>query len=89
MIRSPSSHFLPSSLYIPNLKNLYFMSTRRTFLHTLGVGAGLSALAPTLLSAAPLDISASRPAKKLRVALMGLGSYANRVAEHDADELRQ
>lgn len=57
------------------------MSTRRTFLHNLGVGAGLSALAPTLLAATPPEISSTRPAQKLRVAIMGLGSYGTRVAE--------
>lgn len=57
------------------------MSNRRTFLHNLGLGAGLSALAPTLLSATPAEISSARPAQKLRVAIMGLGSYGTRVAE--------
>ena len=56
------------------------MSNRRTFLHNLGLGAGLSALTPTLLSATPAGNSSARPAPKLRVAIMGLGSYGTRVA---------
>lgn len=56
------------------------MSTRRTFLHHLGLGAGLSALTPTLVSADFYQTPPPPSVRKLRVALMGLGSYANRVA---------
>lgn len=56
------------------------MSSRRHFLRNLSVGIGLSGLAQTHTRAfSPL--LPLRQEKKLRVALMGLGSYANRVAE--------
>lgn len=57
------------------------MNSRRTFLHNLSLGAGLSALTPSLLEATPSENDPAQPARKLRVALMGLGSYADRVAE--------
>ena len=58
------------------------MNTRRAFLQTLVAGAGLTSLSAyadpseALFPQAPAD-----PTRKLRVALMGLGSYATRVAD--------
>ena len=55
------------------------MNSRRDFLQKLSVGLGAAALAP-LSSSASLFPTFKKPDKKLRVALMGLGGYANIVA---------
>ncbi|TDB65797.1 Gfo/Idh/MocA family protein [Arundinibacter roseus] len=57
------------------------MSTRRDFLQNMGLGIGFASLAPTLLQTTQAAGISQNPAPKLRVALMGLGSYATRVAE--------
>ena len=57
------------------------MSSRRSFIQKLTVAAAglpLAQFATTLPHNAPLP---ARQGAKLRVAIMGLGSYANRVAE--------
>lgn len=54
------------------------MHTRRKFLQTLSVGAGSLAVL-SASGAVPFRLKPGQ--KKLRVALMGLGSYAKRVAE--------
>lgn len=55
------------------------MSSRRTFLQNLSVGLGAIALSPASSSAAFWTAS-KKPGRQLRVALMGLGGYANIVA---------
>lgn len=55
------------------------MNSRRDFLQKLSVGLGAAALTP-LSSSASLFPTFKKPDKKLRVALMGLGGYANIVA---------
>ncbi|GHB73982.1 Gfo/Idh/MocA family protein [Persicitalea jodogahamensis] len=57
------------------------MTSRRDFLQKITLSTGLASLAPTLLSATPATNSAQQPARKLRVAIMGLGSYGTRVAK--------
>jgi predicted dehydrogenase len=58
------------------------MSTRRDFLQNIGLGVGFTALANTLITPADASpFSAKKPTQKLRVAIMGLGSYGTRVAE--------
>lgn len=59
------------------------MSTRRDFLQNLTLGVGFTAMAQSLISpatASPIH-SKGKAARKLRVAIMGLGSYGTRVAE--------
>ena len=55
------------------------MNSRRDFLQKLSIGIGAAALAP-LSSSASLFPAYKKQGKKLRVALMGLGGYANIVA---------
>jgi len=62
-------------------QNLVPMTSRRNFLQKITLGGGLASLAPTLLSATPAANAHQKPARKLRVAIMGLGSYGNRVAK--------
>ncbi|HRQ52167.1 MAG TPA: Gfo/Idh/MocA family oxidoreductase, partial [Agriterribacter sp.] len=56
------------------------MSSRRDFLQKLSIGLGAAALAPLSSTAAVLP-RPGKPGKQLRVALMGLGGYANIVAK--------
>ena len=56
------------------------MHSRRDFLQKISVGIGAAALAP-LSSSASLFPRFNKHDKKLRVALMGLGGYANIVAK--------
>lgn len=58
------------------------MNTRRDFLHKMGLGVGFATLSTNLLAATEGQNNAiNKPARKLRVAIMGLGSYGTRVAE--------
>ncbi len=60
------------------------MSTRRDFLQNLSLGVGFTALANSILTpatASPLGDTPIKADRKLRVAIMGLGSYGTRVAE--------
>lgn len=56
------------------------MSSRRHFLKNLSLSIGLSGFAQTHAHAYSPLLPLTQE-RKLRVALMGLGSYANRVAE--------
>jgi hypothetical protein len=56
------------------------MDTRRDFLQKLTLGVGATALSDLPASARAL-YSGPKADKQLRVALMGLGSYATRVAD--------
>ncbi len=57
-------------------------ATRRNFLQKVSLGAGFAALSPILFpSARATAQSGGKPARKLRVAIMGLGSYGTRVAD--------
>lgn len=55
------------------------MSSRRDFLQQLTIGIGVAALSPAAASATIANVKKSE--KQLRVALMGLGGYANMVAK--------
>ena len=55
------------------------MNTRRDFLQKLSMGFGAAALSPLLSQASLLSVNKT-PQRKLNVALMGLGGYANIVA---------
>lgn len=51
--------------------------SRRTFIRQVGLGLGTSASWPALASLAPSDVNGNEePAKKLTIALCGLGQYA-------------
>ncbi|GAB2767138.1 Gfo/Idh/MocA family oxidoreductase [Rhabdobacter roseus] len=57
------------------------MANRRDFLQILSLGAGLTALSRATSARAGVLSSLPKSDRQLRVALMGLGSYATRVAE--------
>lgn len=56
------------------------MTTRRDFLQKLSIGIGAAAFLPVASKASLFSIATGKE-KKLRVALMGLGGYANIVAK--------
>ena len=57
------------------------MNSRRDFLQTLSLGIGAATLTDlTPAISAPFSTNAPKADKQLRVALMGLGGYANIVA---------
>lgn len=60
------------------------MSSRRDFLQKLSIGIGAAAFTP-VTSKASIFSGFQRPGKQLRVALMGLGGYANIVARAMTD----
>lgn len=57
------------------------MNSRRDFLQKVSLGIGVTALAGLPASAAAPSVPLVRAEKQLRVAIMGLGGYANIVAE--------
>jgi len=57
------------------------MNSRRDFLQKVSLGLGATAIAGLPASAEKLTVPPVRAEKQLRVAMMGLGSYAERVAE--------